>query len=176
MSTFTTPPQFKIGDTVTFAGAGAKDATLLVDTIRACGEGPWTVQILPAVGSSANTNWSTIYINNGGNDILQGGLESTGALNASVSFPVVLIPGTWTLNVMFKRGLQGGIITADLDGTTLGTIDTYGAAAAEVWGTIASITSGTGKPQTLTFTMATRNVSATSYKCTVKLITFYRTA
>lgn len=103
--------------------------------------------------------------------------NSSQASGDSVSVPIVLSAGTWTIEALLHKGTVAGIVTVELDGVTLGTWDGYNSVNAfnfvvSFTGVVVS-TSGT---HTLTLTSTTKNASATAYAIKASQVAFQRTA
>jgi hypothetical protein len=137
---------------------------------------PWLIDINPAMTSIAATNWNTIvYDNSLGVSVRM--MESSGAQNAALGFDVVLGAGTWTIELLYVKGPNCGIITVQFDGVSQGTIDAYAAAAlADSRASLAGLVVATTAKVRLNFLMATKNGSASSYYGRIENIQLRRTA
>lgn len=93
-----------------------------------------------------------------------------------ISWNVNLEAGTYTLTHIFTGSANGGIVTFDLDGTSLGTIDTYdGAFPKNKVGTISGFTVSAAGNYVLTGTVTSKHASAAAYNWYNASITLTRT-
>lgn len=90
---------------------------------------------------------------------------STKALNDEVAFGSLYIPRTddYTVYLLYQRDSVNGIAHALLSGVDKGTLDMYGATAANTVGTIAMASLAAGQ-YALTLKMASKNGSASNYQ------------
>lgn len=161
---------FTTGDLVT-----GSDLDTLGDAVAAIASSPWTVQIIPAAGGWVeNQDYDLLVQNN--QFVLCSALDASGVVNAYVGWDIVLSPGTWTMEVMYKRDVDSGILTITLDGTTIATIDTYGSSAVNTTSTTTGIVTTSSTTARLKVTVATKNASADRYRGKLNLISFKRTA
>ena len=135
---------------------------------------PWLVDIDVFDTPGSQTNWNTITYS----AVVYGGfLASSGAQNASLSWPVVLGAGTWTFSEIIETGNNQGIYAIAIDGNSVGTIDGYSASGANnVVKTITGITVSTTGKHTLSITMATKNASSSGYQGALQHVRMIRTA
>ena len=148
----------------------------LRDNLLDAGEIQTRFHIDPFLDPNVQTNWSTINLN--GNHPLGANKASTGAQNATISWDVTLTAGTWKIAVRFPAAADQGIITVNLNGSSQGTIDTYGTGGGPVnwsYGEVTATVTTTGR-HTVELKMATKNGSSTSYYGRISRVTFYRTA
>jgi hypothetical protein len=119
-----------------------------------------TVDICPFF-ATGNTNWSTWQIAN----LMWFGYElySTGAQNAARWWDIALEAGQWDLEIRCATFSAAGIISIQIDGVTVGTIDTYSASTVYGVKKITRITVPTSGVHQLKFLMATKNGSASAY-------------
>lgn len=96
--------------------------------------------------------------------------------SSSMSFLVLLSAGTYTVKMIGYRGTDTAIITAKIDGATVGTMDMYGAAQYNTIFSITGISVATSGIKTLLFSNATKNGSSTGYRFHTVLFEIYRTA
>jgi hypothetical protein len=84
--------------------------------------------------------------------------------------------GTWTLKLLYTASNGGGIFTVSVDGSSIGTIDSYnGSTTYNNVGTIAGWTVATAGVYALNLKMATKHASSSSYFGFVQAIAAYRT-
>lgn len=143
------------GITVTYDDTNGK----LDFTVSASGA-PY-VYVAATYGVLSQTNFSTIDLTTDGT--LSGYRQSTGAQNATVSWPFAVEAGTYTFTLAHHRGDNRGIYTVAIDGGSVGTVDGYNAGLdtgelTEITGI--AITAGR---KTLSLTMATKNASSSSF-------------
>lgn len=116
-------------------------------------------------GSTANSG--------GGNHITN---ASASAQNDAWAVDVVLAAGTWDFHCWVRKSTNTGIITLQQDGSDMGTVDTYAAAAAAAKVSVTGWSvSATGKKR-MNLKMATKNASSSNYVLTMFGIEFRRTA
>jgi hypothetical protein len=102
---------------------------------------------------------------------------TTPAIDNEVTWDVLLAKGTWTLEIMAVTQNQSGIITASLDGTTLGTMDLYTASSTgNVMLSISAISVAESGNKVLKFKMATKNGSSSDYQMILQMVRLRRTA
>lgn len=108
---------------------------------------------------------------------LSGGeLEQSSNAANEVGWYVPLTAGTWALDVIYWQYTNSAIFTVSIDGTTVGTIDTYGASTANVVGTITGITVASSKMALVKFAASTKNASSTGYAVRISHIALRKTA
>lgn len=136
---------------------------------------PWTIDIDPFALPHTQTNWSTITTI--ANQVKGAAIESSGAQNAEIGWDVTLAAGTWTLSIVVSTFSNNGIITASIDGSSVGTIDLYTAGAVlNSKKSITGITVATTGKKRLLLKMATKNASASAYYCDLSVLALRRTA
>lgn len=135
----------------------------------------WRVDINPLTVPSTQTNWSTLQVNTA--QMTNGYLQSSGAQNAEIGWDVTLSAGTWSLSVLGAKSSNLGIITASIDGTSIGTMDQYQAPALtpNLLFSVVGFTATAGKKRLL-LKMATKNASSSSYFGLISVVTLQRTA
>jgi len=134
---------------------------------------PWLVDIDVFDTPGSQTNWNTIAL---AGYLYYGYLASSGAQNASISWPVVLGAGTWTFSAIVITNTACGVCTVAIDGNSVGTVNLYSASGTyNVIKTITGITiSATGK-HTLSLTMAQAG-SGSGYYGYIQHVRMLRTA
>lgn len=139
------------------------------------GAAPWRIDISPLTPPATQTNFSTLNTN--ASQLGNGYKASTGAQNAEIGWDVLLAAGEWRVDVLGISGNDRGIITATLDGVTVGTMDYYSSVGTfNVLKNISGITvDSTGKKRLL-FKMATKHASSSSYHCNLTHVSLTRTA
>lgn len=154
---------------------------------------PWHVSIIPMIWTSdaATGTWAIVaaagptttglqpfYIpGSSANSGSGANLRNTSlAQNDAWAVDVILAKGTWDATFWVYENTNAGIITLNQDGSSMGTVDTYAAAATA---TSVSITgwsvAATGKKR-MQLKMATKNASSSGYVLNIYAIEFRRTA
>ena len=95
--------------------------------------------------------------------------------NDYIAWDLNLSAGTWAAQLLYLQLASGGIAHLSIDGVQVGTIDTYGATANNVTGTVTGITV-TGGTQRVQLTMATKNASSTHFRLYMQALALRRTA
>lgn len=135
----------------------------------------WLIDITVFMTPITHTNFSTNTVNNSA--IKNGYRVSSGAQSDAISFDVILAKGTWTLELLHTKGTDTGIYTAALAGSSVGTIDGYGATTTyNNRSTITGIIVTKSGKKRMSLTMATKNGSSSSYFGRVQHIQWRRTA
>lgn len=133
---------------------------------------PWLVDIIPMISDPSATTgtWALIPFSNenvtypfGNATTATGGIgglwNSSNAQNDAISWPVVLSAGTWSFNFHVRKSTNTAILTVNVDGSSVGTADSYNASVAYAKLTISNISiAATGK-KILQIVAATRNAS-----------------
>lgn len=136
---------------------------------------PWLIDINSFMTPISHVGWNTNTLYSSA--IYNGSRTSSGAQNAEINFDVVLGAGTWTIEAMYMKSSGSGIYTFQIDGATVGTIDTY--LASTTYNNLSSISNisiiNTGKKR-LKIIMATKNSSASGYFGYIQHIQLRRTA
>lgn len=133
------------------------------------------ITIDPMLPPATQTNWSTIDDASGW---VHGRCTSSGAQNATIGFDVYLPRGTWKIETMTSTANSFGVMTVAVDGVQVGaTYDAYSA------GSTPNVTfERTGHVVTtpgvkrISYTMATKNASSSSYTGRLQAIRLTRTA
>jgi hypothetical protein len=97
--------------------------------------------------------------------------------NSYAEYDVVLARGTWTIEFIHEKSTGNGIFTVQLDGTTVGTFDSYNASTVNnVRTSIAGINVAYTSKYRFRVTNPTKNASSTNYFLRYHHIQFKRTA
>jgi hypothetical protein len=155
-------------------GTGANTAARLASgalgtllTGVAVGTAPaWTAPVLPryvfVVGVSAPSATTGFTANVDLSSQFGDYRISTSAQNDTITWPVTLDAGTYTLTLIHSKGTSRGIYTIKIDGSSVGTIDGYNGSTTNNVTDLASI-AVTGGYHTVEFLMATKNGSSSAY-------------
>lgn len=131
--------------------------------------------ISPLIGSTANTNWSTISQST--DSFFSGLVTSSGAQNASIDLEFYAEEGTYTLDLLHRASTSLGIYTILIDGVELGTkIDGYSTTGGGVRGSIANVAITTTGVHTLRLLMSDKNSASSNYTGSVSAVALTRTA
>lgn len=140
-------------------------------------ESPKDFIIVPAMQapSTASANWQTsTNASNIGNARY---INANADQNAYIEWSVLLAAGTWTIRFLYESSTAGGIVTATLDGASVGTVDTYAASSANnVVASITGITVASSGHKLARFAVLSKNGSSASYYFLPQSIQFQRTA
>ena len=139
-------------------------------------EMPWTVPICTSGFLPVSTvgTWSLNYDDLA---ILSGYLKNNpAAINDEVNWDVIMSAGIWTVEVLHTRSTDCGIVTVQLDGSSVGTIDLYGTTARNIISSLAGVSVATGGKKRLKFLMATKNASSSNYFANLQHVALKRTA
>ena len=112
------------------------------------------------VFSSVATN--TIAVSSSYGEVYGSYIPSSSIYNFWRTY-VNLVAGTYRFYIDYGVNTDRGIITLALDGTSVGTIDTYGAGPNAVIGSISGIVVSTTKMYRLELQMNSKNASSTGY-------------
>lgn len=135
---------------------------------------PWYVVIDGAMPSQSDTAAVTINVATTG---VSNNLWGTSGQTGSRTWPIVLSAGTWRIDVIYYVSTDRGIVTFNLDGASVGTVDTYAAfTATPQAGQIANITVSTSGKHVLNITTATKNASSSGYATRLSNLQLIRTA
>lgn len=158
-----------VSDTLTALGIGTA-GLISVDNAL-----PWIIDLDVFHTPSAQTNFAQEQQDN--TEFYSGHKYSTGAQNALISWDVVLAAGTWMVELRFKKDVDAGIYSVQLDTVEKGTIDSYAASPAiNQLASVASITVATTGKVVLTLKMATKHASSTNYYGYIQHVRLIRTA
>lgn len=138
-------------------------------------EAPSLIDINPCGGTAiSQVNWNDVVIGTyvAGN----AHLRSSGP-DAETNWDVVLAAGTWTVEASVIVGAGRGIITFALDGTDIGTYDTYGAVTDfKARGGVAGVVVPTSAKRRLRLKAATKNAASAAYMIDLVWLQLRRTA
>jgi len=124
----------------------------------------------------ASVNWDAVD-GAGAGAIMNAWKKSSGAQNDSIDFNVVLIAGTWDIEVMHVKGGDHGIISVQIDGVQQGTIDGYASSVSyNNRSTVSGVSISTTGKVTLRLKMTAKNASSSGYYGNVQHIQLRRTA
>lgn len=136
---------------------------------------PWGFDILPFTEPSAVTNWS---IFDSPASMLNGGYRrGDGSNNQSIAWDRTLSAGTWKIALLHYTGPNRGIYTVAIDGTTVGTVDSYNAGGSVNTLSVISgiVVASTGKKR-IGLTNPTKNASSSLYHGLLQGVSLARTA
>lgn len=139
---------------------------------------PWLVEVNPLLGVHVGSNgtWGIVrHTDAGTGPYDQAGYANTPANTDYLEWDVVVSPGTWTIVLHARRSTNTAIATVSVDGTSVGTIDTYAAAPDHLRGTIAGLVLTPGKHRIKVAT-PTKNGSSSDYALTLRGLALVRTA
>lgn len=141
---------------------------------------PWDQEILVYVvgpntivqGTWATTNWSdAVNVNNGY------GLQNTSnAQNDEIGWKLPLSAGTYTITIHVRKSTVNPIATITIDGTSVGTLDTYAASAAFASLSLTGVTLSPSGVRSVNLKCATRNASSTGWQLQLLGLGIKRTA
>jgi len=101
--------------------------------------------------------------------------NSSGAQNNQIDYKSYFTGGTYSFRVKFDRNTDRGIITLLVDGSSVGTVDTYGTSARNQLGTITGISIPAGA-HTISLKVESKNASSSAYYVVYGMMGFWRTA
>lgn len=145
-------------------------------------DGPWRVDLLPAMATPSATvgTWSLATWSDGGVTFLFGGngIQSiTAAQNDALSFDnMALSPGTWNIEVHYRKSTNTGVLGVNIDGVSAGTIDTYAAAAAAGRTSLSGVVIASGHLHTVQLLTTSKNASSSGFAMNLFAVHFRRTA
>lgn len=137
---------------------------------------PWLIDVNVFGTPISHINWDTNVAD--ATAVMGGHKDSSGAQNDEISFDIVLAAGTWTFELIYVAGSDTGIFSILLDGTLIGTHESYVGALAvpNVQTPLSGIVIGTTGKKRLTLKMASKNALSSSYKGMIQHIQLRRTA
>ena len=131
---------------------------------------PKHVHIHPFQTPTTTTNFTTV----GDNPDRR---QSGGAQNDFVEWEVPLQAGQYTVTLTYQSLTSGGIATCALNGTSVGTIDTYSASpASTVVGSLTGVAVSSTDNHLVRFTASNRNASSTGTALRIRGVSFLKTA
>ena len=123
-------------------------------------------------GTWGKTNWSDAVNVNGGY-----GLQNTSnAQNDEIGWKLTLSAGTYTISLHVRKTTVGPIVTVLVDGTSVGTLDTYSATAGFITLSLTGVTIARGGVRDLHLKAATRNASSAGWQLQLLGVSLTRTA
>lgn len=134
---------------------------------------PWTIT-LPAWQVLGNTTWSTFTKDDAA--ITNGYRASSSSVGSAVWWDLGLAAGTWDIEPMYTKSSDAGIITVQIDGTTVGTIDTVGTLTYNVRSMVQGVAVATSGKHRLTLAMLTKAGGSAGYSGYLQEVQLRRTA
>lgn len=140
-------------------------------------DAPWTQSIDLRATPYAQTNMSTL-VPDGGTVLYDYARIDSGTPGAaSVSYKVPMSAGTYSLEIVAYADTYMPIVTAKIDGTTVGTVDFYKTGGiVQREGAITGLTVATSGTKTINLTNATKNASSSGYTFYLMALRILRTA
>jgi hypothetical protein len=129
---------------------------------------PWGIEV-PIFGAPlSHVTWNSLTT---GTSFYKGiAIQSSAAVDSELQFKVALGSGVYRLDLLYLANTNIGILTAYLDGVSLGTIDGYAASATKMpvnagdaGSSIAGVVVSTPGIHTLKLKVTGKNASATQY-------------
>lgn len=149
---------------------------------------PWLVDIIPMISEPSATT-GTWTLTGGFSEAVTypfGRNYATGnnvpvalisaAQNDAISWKIVLSAGTWDIHLHVRKSTNTGIFTVKIDGASVGTADSYAAAAAYGKISVTGVSVASDGVKTLQLLMATKNASSSGYLGELFGISLRRTA
>ena len=125
-------------------------------------QGTWAIVSYPGLTAFGDYAWSN---------------QGSSNINDELEYKIYLAKGTYTFRAITFNQSQGGIIHVRIDGTEVGTFDTYiGGSACNVVNDITSITVAGSGLVTLSVKVASKNGSASAYRFNFAHMALWRTA
>lgn len=135
---------------------------------------PWLIDINPLHEPHERTGWGTLLVNTSS---LANGYRSGAVQNDLLGWDVVLAGGTWTVELLYAKASTQGIVTLSIDGTDIGTIDTYAASTQHnQLSSVSGVSVTTPGKKRLRLKMATKNASSSGYDQRLIHVQLRRTA
>lgn len=172
---WTAPRTWTTGELVT---AAMLNAHVRDDLLDADARMPWIINIDPRLGGDSNTNWPVFWAAGGGTAPYGNYIRSQGAQNDEIVFSnVALAAGTWKIIIAYLSGTDRGIFSIRFDGVEKGTLDGYNVAGTNAnLSSVTGITVSSSGRVALSFKMATKNASSSSYYGYLASVELRRTA
>lgn len=101
--------------------------------------------------------------------------NSTGSLNDAIGYDFWLPSGIYRLDLLCAKTANAGIVTPNVDGTDLATIDLYNSTTAFFSTSWTGITIAATGVKRVKFTMASKNASSTGYGLAIIQLAISRT-
>lgn len=137
---------------------------------------PWQVVVFPSLGYFSTTN-GTVTVTQDSAALFGGYRRATTLVNDEMVWKVQLGAGTWTVTVVSTHAANAPILTATLDGTSIGTIDLYGAGTTKnSQDSLTGVSVATSGVYSFKLAALSKNASSSAYIAQVYAITFIRTA
>jgi len=152
---------------------------------------PWLVDIIPMISDPDATTgtWALLGMVNSDNItyplVVAANPNSVGpvflynsstAQNDAISWKVGLSAGTWNITIHCRKSTNTGIFTVNLDGASVGTVDSYGAAVAYGKISVTGFSVPTSGAHVVQLKMATKNASSSGYLGEIMAISLRRTS
>ncbi len=147
-------------------------------TVAAAGlDAPWHQTVDVRAVPFAQTNMSTLTTLSGTALYPYARIDSGTAGAASISYKFPMSAGTYSIEIVAYADTYMPIVTAKIDGTTVGTVDFYKTGGiAQREGAITGITVATSGTKTINLTNATKNASSSGYTFYLMALRILRTA
>lgn len=172
LATAQTPAAHKVSHQS--GGSDAIDVTGLAG-LPAAAIYPWMIDIDIFMTPKSIVNWAnktidTQYYHSGRN-------YSSGTLNDSIAWDVVLGAGTWTVELIHHKDSARGIYSIQFDGVEKGTIDGYDAGSSiNHFSSVTGIVVATSAKIELKLKMASKNGSSSNYYGDISGLRLIRTS
>lgn len=162
-----------------------------IESLSSGGVEPWLVDILPTISDpdASTGTWVLLGMVNSDNItyplVVAANPNSVGpvflynssaAQNDAISWKLALSAGTWNITIHCRKSSNTGIFTVNLDGASMGTVDSYAAAAAYGKLTVTGWSVPTSGAHVVQLKMATKNGSSSGYLGEIMAISLRRTA
>ncbi len=135
---------------------------------------PWRIDVDVFMTAVSQVSFDTITLT--GSQAYNGRKQGS-VQNCEIGFDVLLAAGTWTYEHLVQTGNSNGIVTLQLNGATVGTLDTYTAGGAfNVRQNVAGIAVASPGRARLRLLMASKNGSSAGYELDVSHVTLRRTS
>ncbi len=134
----------------------------------------YSVFIVPWAGSKSNVGGETraqFSTQLGGGEWQ----NTNAALNDEVVWDIWLDAGTHKCAVIYRRNTANPIVTVSFDGSSLGTIDMYGAGAVNIYAELTGFVVAASKVGELKIKATSKNASSGSYQMQLQSIALIRT-
>lgn len=137
----------------------------------------WEQLIVPIVQRplvASADNWHAVVQYDA---LMSGFFTNAGSQDANVQWEIPMSAGTWTIRVTYIRHPNNGIMHFLIDGAEVGTIDSFGAGAADFVSAITGVVVAASGVKTFEVKMATKNADpGTFYLAKIQAIQLQRTA